>query len=66
MSMSPADAPPAARVPPPPPVRSHNYKLLKENFVANLNGGSIWEINLVTLTLPVTPFPRASTRPFDR
>ena len=53
MSMSPADAPPGAKAP--PPVRSHNYKLLKENFVANLNGGSIWEINAVTLTLPVLP-----------
>jgi hypothetical protein len=58
MSMSPVDAAgaPAAK---PPPLRSHNYKLLKERFVANLNGGTIWEINTVTLTLPV-PAPSKS------
>jgi hypothetical protein len=33
--------------------KSNNYKALRESFVANLNGGSIWEINSVTLTLSV-------------
>ena len=32
----------------------HNYKQLKEAHVANLSGGSIWEINEVTLVLPVS------------
>jgi hypothetical protein len=35
-------------------VKSNNYKILKESFYANLNGGSIWEINAITLTLPVS------------
>jgi hypothetical protein len=33
----------------------HNYKQLKEAHVSNLTGGSIWEINEVTLVLPVSP-----------
>ena len=32
----------------------HNYKQLKEAHVSNLSGGSIWEINEVTLVLPVS------------
>jgi hypothetical protein len=31
----------------------HNYKHLKEAHVSNLSGGTIWEINEVTLVLPV-------------
>jgi hypothetical protein len=33
--------------------KSNNYKVLKEAFVSNHNGGSIWEINAVTFTLSV-------------
>jgi phosphatidylinositol glycan class W len=33
--------------------KSNNYKALKEAFVSNHNGGSIWEINAVTLTFSV-------------
>ena len=33
--------------------QKHSYKLRKEDFVANLSGGSISEINLVTLVAPV-------------
>lgn len=32
----------------------HNYKQLKEAHVSNLSGGNIWEINEVTLVLPVS------------
>jgi hypothetical protein len=35
--------------------KSNNYKALKESFVSNLSGGSIWEINEVSLVLPVSP-----------
>lgn len=35
----------------------HNYKQLKEAHVSNLSGGSIWEINEVTLVLPVSYEP---------
>lgn len=31
-----------------------NYKQLKEAHVSNLTGGSVWEINEVTLVLPVS------------
>jgi hypothetical protein len=31
-----------------------NYKLQKESFVSNLNGGSIVEINYVTAIAPVS------------
>jgi hypothetical protein len=34
-------------------MKSNNYKALKESFVANLNGGSIGEINAVTFALTV-------------
>jgi phosphatidylinositol glycan class W len=30
-----------------------SYKARKEAFVSNLTGGSIWEINQVTLVAPV-------------
>lgn len=30
-----------------------SYKSLKEDFVSNLSGGGIWEINLVTAVAPV-------------
>lgn len=30
------------------------YKARKEAFVADLTGGSIWEINAVTLVAPVS------------
>ncbi|QDS70623.1 hypothetical protein FKW77_000627 [Venturia effusa] len=32
--------------------KSNNYKALKESFVSNLSGGSMWEINEVSLVLP--------------
>lgn len=32
---------------------AREYKLLKEAFVSGLNGGTIWEINKVTLVAPV-------------
>ncbi|TLD38897.1 GPI-anchored wall transfer protein 1 [Venturia nashicola] len=32
--------------------KSNNYKALKESFVSNLSGGSVWEINEVSLVLP--------------
>lgn len=35
-------------------LKSNNYKLLKESFYSNLNGGSLWEINAIALTLPVS------------
>jgi hypothetical protein len=31
-----------------------DYKARKEDFVANLSGGSISEINLITLAAPVS------------
>jgi hypothetical protein len=34
--------------------KSNNYKALKESFVSNLSGGSVWEINEVSLVLPVS------------
>lgn len=34
--------------------KSNNYKALKESFVSNLSGGPIWEINEVSLVLPVS------------
>lgn len=34
--------------------KSNNYKALKESFVSNLSGGSIWEINEVSFVLPVS------------
>lgn len=34
--------------------KSNNYKILKEDFVSNLSGGTIGEINVVTLILPVS------------
>ena len=33
---------------------AHSYKALKEEFVSNLSGGGIAEINLVTLVAPVS------------
>jgi hypothetical protein len=40
--------------------KSNNYKALKESFVSNLSGGSIWEINeislVVTVSLIVIPY----------
>ena len=35
--------------------KSNNYKALKESFVSNHSGGSIWEINEVSLVLAVSP-----------
>lgn len=32
---------------------AQSYKSLKENFVSNLSGGSIWEINYITAVAPV-------------
>lgn len=32
---------------------AQSYKALKENFVSNLSGGDIWEINYVTAVAPV-------------
>lgn len=39
-----------------------NYKTRKEAFVSNLSGGSITEINLVTLVAPVGSSPLNSTQ----
>ena len=33
---------------------ANSYKALKEDFVSNLSGGSIGEINLVTSVAPVS------------
>ena len=33
---------------------AQSYKALKEDFVSNLSGGSIWEINFVTAVAPVS------------
>lgn len=33
---------------------ANSYKSLKEDFVSNLTGGSIWEINYVTIAAPVS------------
>ena len=33
---------------------AQSYKSLKENFVSNLSGGDIWEINYVTAVAPVS------------
>ena len=41
----------------------HNYKQLKEAHVSNLSGGTIWEINEVTLVLPVSRKSILSTHP---
>lgn len=32
---------------------AQSYKALKEDFVSNLSGGDIWEINYVTAVAPV-------------
>jgi len=32
---------------------AQSYKVLKENFVSNLSGGDLWEINYVTAVAPV-------------
>lgn len=42
-------------------VRGHNYKALKEAFVSNLNGGTIAEVNLVTLIAPVCSITHSRT-----
>ena len=42
------------------------YKLRKEAFVANLSGGSITEINLVTLVAPVGFFDDTTCRSTDQ
>ena len=34
---------------------AQNYKALKENFVSNLSGGTVSEINWVTAVAPVSP-----------
>ena len=34
---------------------ANSYKALKEEFVSNLSGGSISEINVVTAVAPVGP-----------
>ena len=34
--------------------RSEDYKKLREAFVSDLIGGSLWEINQVTLIAPVS------------
>lgn len=33
---------------------AQNYKTLKENFVSNLSGGTVSEINWVTAVAPVS------------
>ncbi len=33
---------------------AQDYKRLKENFVSNLSGGSVFEINCVTAVAPVS------------
>lgn len=35
-------------------VAANGYKAQKEAFVSNLTGGSVWEINTVTLVAPVS------------
>ena len=37
-----------------------NYKARKEAFVSDLAGGSIWEINAVTLVAPVSTVLRGT------
>jgi phosphatidylinositol glycan class W len=37
-----------------------SYKSLKEDFVSNLTGGEISEINYVTAVAPVSSIPTAS------
>lgn len=32
---------------------AQSYKARKEAFVSNLSGGDVWEINIVTLVVPV-------------
>lgn len=39
---------------------AQDYKTLKENFVSNLSGGSVLEINYVTAVAPVSVLPTAS------
>lgn len=34
---------------------AQSYKSLKENFVSNLSGGTVSEINWVTAVAPVSP-----------
>lgn len=34
---------------------AQSYKTLKENFVSNLSGGTVSEINWVTAVAPVSP-----------
>ena len=41
---------------------ANSYKALKENFVSNLSGGSIAEVNLVTAVAPVSTLPKIFRR----
>ena len=36
---------------------AQSYKTLKEDFVSNLSGGSVWEVSTVTAVAPVCTDP---------
>ena len=45
---------------------SQSYKTLKEDFVSNLSGGSVSEINLVTAVAPVGELTSHTSAKADR
>ena len=43
------------------PIETEEYKKLREAFVSDHYGGSIWEINQITLVAPVSIFVNTKT-----
>lgn len=43
---------------------AQSYKTLKENFVSNLSGGTVSEINWVTAVAPVK-FAQSKSHPYN-
>jgi len=45
-----------------PVQKAQEYKALKEAFVSNLSGGTVWEINAVALVQPVRRLSNLTVR----